>query len=370
MKQFSLLFPSTIHFGFATLDKVATIKMPEGSIGLVTGGAAMRKNGSIDRVLGLLKNKKVIIFEGVEPEVSVETVDKCAKTMRKHGVTSLIGIGGGSALDCAKAVAGVYKSGKSVKDYLDGKIKISETAFFIAIPSTAGTGAEVTKNAVLTYTEKKIKTSLRGETLVPKIVICDPQLTMSMPPEITAYTGMDALTHAVESYFSTGANEVTKGFAVKAIKLIMENILKAVENGSNKTARYNMLLASVTAGLAFANSGLGAVHGIGHPVGAIAHLSHGKVNAILLPVVMECHKKYASGLFKSFEKDCGENTIKKIKTLNKKIGLPDKLSKLDSDIAAKLPLIMSTMVYASGSMAFNPVKMTPSKVENILKEAL
>jgi alcohol dehydrogenase class IV len=300
----------------------------------------------------------------------VDTVDKAVIAARKKKADFFIGLGGGSAIDCAKAVAGIYKNKAGVRDYLDGKIKIDwKTGYFIAIPSTAGTGSEVTKNAVLTYPEKNNKISLRGETLVPSVVLADPELTMTMPPSVTANSGLDALSHAVESYFSTGANAYTKQLSSFAIKLILDNLPGAYLNGADRDARYNMLLASVTAGLSFANAGLGAVHGIGHTVGAVCGMPHGLVNAILLPYVEEFNSPAVAAQIAELEKTTGKGFIKKLKSLNKKLGIPSKLSKACSNIGNRLDIIMSHLSF-TGSMAYNPVKMDAEKIKKILKEAV
>ena len=176
MNHFKILFPSQIFFGFGSIDNLKTLGINKKNILIVTGCNSSKENGSLMIIKKLLgKNNKIFVFDRVEPEVSVETVDHAAEFARKKNIDLIIGLGGGSAIDCAKAVSGIFKRHFSVKRYLDNKVKIKKRyASFIAIPTTAGTGAEVTKNAVLTYTEKNIKISLRSEKLIPDIVICDP----------------------------------------------------------------------------------------------------------------------------------------------------------------------------------------------------
>ena len=331
----------------------------------------MKKSGVSVKIKTLLEKtgKTIFIFDQVEPEVSVETVDRCCAYALEHNIDFIIGLGGGSALDCAKAAAGVFKSGKSVKEFIDRDISVeSRPAYFIAIPTTAGTGSEVTKNSVLTYTEKEIKISLRGEGLVPDLVISDPDLTLTMGSEITAYTGMDALSHAVESYFSTGANKMTKVLSLEAITLILGNLAAAYKNGKDREARYNMMLGSLIAGLAFSNGGLGAVHGIGHPVGAICKKPHGLVNAVLMPHVLRFNQRKIKEESAKMNKAIGGDIIKKVESLNKIMDIPDKISRLDKDFAAKIDRIVSKTAY-SGSMAYNPLKMDEKKVLEILRKA-
>jgi alcohol dehydrogenase len=372
MKYFSSILPKHIHFGYAALSNLENIEFEGKRVMIVTGGKSMEKTGFTDVVKNILVKRGIepLVFNGVEPEVSVDTVDKAVNFARKNRVDSFIGLGGGSAIDCAKAVAGIYKGRAGARDFIDGRAKIEwETGFIVAIPSTAGTGSEVTKNAVLTYPEKNNKISLRGDSLFPDAVIADPELTVSMPPEITAYSGLDALSHAVESYFSTGATPYTKQLSAFAIKNIFENITAAFKNGRDRQARYNMLLASVTAGLAFSSAGLGAVHGIGHTVGAVCGIPHGLVNAILLPFVEEYNLPAIKNEVKELEKTTGKGFCKKIRVLNKKLGIPARLSKACSGINDRFDIIMKNISY-TGSMAYNPVKMDTKKTAELLKGAL
>jgi alcohol dehydrogenase len=372
MKLFSMLFPANIHFGYGSFQKLETMPVEGKRAMMVTGGKSMEKGGFLSAAGAMLKKRGIepLVFNGVEPEVSVDTVDKAANFARKNKADLFIGLGGGSAIDCAKAVAGIYKGKAGVRDFLDGKAKIEwETGFFIAIPSTAGTGSEVTKNAVLTYPEKSNKISLRGDSLVPDAVIADPELTISMPPDITAHSGLDALSHAVESYFSTGATAYTKQLSSFAIKLIFENLPQAFVSAGDRQARYNMLLASVTAGLSFATAGLGAVHGIGHTVGAVCGIPHGLVNAILLPFVEEYNLPAIEKDVKELEKTTGKGFMKKLRSLNKKMGIPATLSKACPGINDRMEIILKHVSY-SGSMAYNPVKMDAGKTAELLKGAL
>jgi len=371
MKEFSLLLPPKILFGFGSLGRLGSVLKGENVL-VVTGKNSMKKSGALSWVLDIINKskKKSFVFSGVEPEVSVETVDSCASYAKQNNIDCIIGLGGGSTLDCAKAAAGIFKDDLSVAEYLDDKAKITKRgAYFIAIPTTAGTGSEATKNSVLTYTAKGIKTSLRGDSLIPDAVIADPQLTLTMPPAITAYSGMDALSHAVESYFSVSANEFTKALSMRAIEMIFSSMLRAYKNGKSRQARHNMLLASVTAGMAFANAGLGAVHGIGHPVGAALKMPHGLVNAVLMPYVLGFNAKKSRKAFAQLNKKLGFDIVKGIKALNKKMGIPAKLSGIDKKANDKTGLVMEKIVY-TGSMAYNSVKMDDKKVLKILKEAV
>ena len=372
MSVVNFLFPPVVRFGEGCLSLLEKENIPKGPGVIITGGKSAKKSKALGRAVSYLEKRgdKVYVFDGVEPEVSVETADKASEYCRKTKAVYVIGLGGGSALDCAKAAAGCAPGGCSVTQYLEDKAKLNNSPlYFVAVPTTAGTGSECTKNAVLTWTSKKIKISLRGDQLVPRLVLADPELTYSMPPDITSWTGMDALTHAVESYFSSGANETTKALSVCAIKLIQENLVKAYKNGGDKKARRAMLLASVNAGFAFANAGLGAVHGLGHPVGAICKIPHGLVNAIMLPHVLKYNKKACLKEMKALEKETGNDIIETVLNMNKKMKIPGKISGVCGNAKAMAGLILSTTAY-SGSMQYNPVKMDAGKTEKLLKRVL
>ncbi|MCX8094563.1 MAG: iron-containing alcohol dehydrogenase, partial [Candidatus Goldbacteria bacterium] len=184
-----------------------------------------------------------------------------------------------------------------------------------------------------------------------------------------AYSGLDALSHAVESFFSKGANDFTKELSVIAIKLIFKYLPVAYKDGKNKEARYFMLYASFVAGLAFANAGLGATHGIGHTVGAICKIPHGLANAILLPQVLIFNTKFCPEKLKELEEKTFKEFIKELLSLNKKLKIPMKFSDINPDIKNKIDLILSNISFA-GSLSFNPVKLTIKEVEEILKETI
>jgi len=363
-----------VYFGYGSLEKLSSVEIKGNNCLIISGKNSMRNYGFIDRVIGILKKKNInsFCFNEVEPEVSVETVNIAFKIAKKNKADMVIGIGGGSAIDCAKAVAGMAAQDVTVdvRDYIDGgEVLKKESLFFIAIPSTAGTGSEVTKNAVLLYPEKNNKLSLRSEKLIPKVVILDPDLTLTMDKNITAYSGLDALSHAVESYFSKGANDFTKILSEIAIKLIFKYLPLAYKDGKNKEARYYMLYASFVAGLSFANAGLGAVHGIGHTVGAVCGIPHGLINAVLLPYVIAFNAKYCPEKLKDMEESTFKDFIKELFILNKKLKIPQKISDIYPDIKSKVKTILSNISF-SGSMTYNPVKITIKEVEKILQDAL
>jgi alcohol dehydrogenase class IV len=238
-------------------------------------------------------------FDGIEPDPSFEIVEKAAAAYQDKGCTLVIGLGGGSSIDGAKAVSLRVSQKGNLREYGAGKPIEGMLAPIYAIPTTAGTGAEVTGVAVITDRENKIKMVMRGTQLIPKTVILDPELLSSIPPRVAAETGADALSHAVESYVSLNSQVITEVFALSAIRLIARYLRRMVANPGDIETTGQMLLASCLAGLSFSNAGLGLVHSLAHPVGAYYHLSHGLSCALYLPIVMDfnlptCPEKFAS----------------------------------------------------------------------------
>jgi alcohol dehydrogenase class IV len=226
-----------------------------------------------------------------EPEL--ETIREGVKAAREGEVQFVISMGGGSALDTGKAIAAMLRNPGDVLEYLEviglGKSLSQASAPFLAIPTTAGTGSEVTRNAVLGSPEHRVKVSLRSPSMLPAIALVDPELTFDLPPGRTASTGLDALTQLIEPYVSSRANPMTDGFCVEGIPRVAASLRAAVGSGRNHAAREDMAMASVLGGLSLANAGLGAVHGMAGPFGGMFSAPHGAICAALLPHVMEAN---------------------------------------------------------------------------------
>jgi alcohol dehydrogenase class IV len=239
------------------------------------------------------------LFDGIEPDPPFEIVEKAAAAYQDNGCTLVIGLGGGSSIDGAKAVSLKVSQKENLREYAMGKVIEGMIAPIYAIPTTAGTGSEVTGVAVIKDQGNKMKMVLRGMQLIPKTVILDPELLVSIPPKVAAETGADALSHAVESYVSLNSNVITEAFALTAIRMISKYLRRMVANPGDIETAGQMLLASCIAGLSFSNAGLGLTHSLAHPLGAYFHVSHGLSCALYLPFVMDfnlptCPEKYAS----------------------------------------------------------------------------
>ena len=286
--------PGKIIFGPGGLSQVGTEAKRLGSkVLIVLGKSAMKKSGALDRLTHLLieNNLEYTIYDNIPSDPTVEIVDTGTSLARKENCNLVIALGGGSVLDTGKAISAMVTNEGSVADYqeIEGKGRKFKTKPlpFIAIPTTSGTGSEATKNAVITNTEFSLKKSIRDPMLIPEVALVDPELTLSLPPHITADCGGDALTQCIESYLGKKSQEITDALALHAIGLIGKSLVKAVKDGKNLEARKDMAMAALLSGLCLSNSGLGAVHALSHPLGVYYKIPHGLSCAVLLPYVME-----------------------------------------------------------------------------------
>ena len=335
---------------------------------LVTGRTAMKKAGITERVTRLLQQAglSVTLFDQVEAEPDVTTIDRGRELASHSSAEVVIGLGGGSALDAAKAIAGLADEQASTEAF-HGETKPAGTGIpFLAIPTTSGTGAEVTPNAVITNRARLVKKSIRHDSFLAKLVILDPELTLPLPPALTAYTGMDALTQAIESFTSIHATPITDGLAFEAARLILGGLPRAFEDGSDIEAREKMAYGSLLAGIALANARLGAVHGLAHPLGVRYRIPHGLVCAILLPAVMKFNREAAQAKYARLSELVGEDIIEHMEKLLRLLKIPSsfrdyRIPELDFPeiVAESMP---------SGSLKANPRKLTQADLYHILKQ--
>jgi alcohol dehydrogenase class IV len=239
-----------------------------------------------------------VVFDGVEPDPRIEVVEKSVEKAKKEGIDLIIGFGGGSSLDIAKVTSILITNPGKIDRFFGVDLVPAPGIPVILIPTTAGTGSEVTPIAILSDTKEKLKKGIVSPTLFPEVAIVDPKLTIGLPPSVTALTGMDALTHAIEAYYSINATNLSDLLAFRAMELISRNLRMAYAHGENLAARSNMMEGSLLAGIAFANAGVGAVHAFAYPLGGEFHLAHGLTNTLMLPYVMRynilgCPSKFA-----------------------------------------------------------------------------
>ncbi len=287
--KFEFATASRIIFGQGTVKEVAPMASKMGNCALLVTGRNVERAGPLS---GSLKNTgmKIVTFS-VSDEPTIELTIEGVELARQNASDIVIGMGGGSVIDTAKAIAALLTNSGDIIDYLEvigrGKPLSRPSAPCIAIPTTAGTGAEVTKNAVLTSQEHKVKVSLRSPTMLPDLAIVDPELTYSMPPSLTASTGLDALTQVLEPFVSVKSNPLTDAICIEGLKRAARSLHRAFKDGSDTRARQDMAIVSLFGGLTLANSKLGAVHGIAGPMGGMFPVPHGVICARLLPFVVE-----------------------------------------------------------------------------------
>lgn len=246
------------------------------------------------------------VFDEVEPEPGIRTVELCTRIIEEKNYDLIVGLGGGSSMDVAKAASVAVKIGGSIRDYL-GMDKIPKPGLSkLLIPTTAGTGSEASRAVVLVDETDGTKKVAYSTYLLPDIAVVDPLMTVTMPPKVTVDTGMDALVHAIEAYTSVNANLHTDLLALKAIELIGGNLRKTFANGKNIETRYNMAMASLFAGMSFTGAGLGAVHALAYPLSTEYNLTHGRSNAVILPHVMDFNKISNLSKFRDIARAMGE----------------------------------------------------------------
>ncbi len=288
MKQYHL--PTHIITGVGCIAQLpGSVKQFGTSVLLVTGRTSLRRSGALPRVLEGLERTgiRVVVYDAVAGEPTLDMVRGAVDLARQEQVQAILGIGGGSALDTAKATAGLVTQPDSLEEYHRGQPLSAPPLPFIAVPTTAGTGAEVTNNAVLADLERGIKQSIRGPDLFARVAFIDPELTLSLSPSMTAISGADALCQAIESFVGIGAQPVTDALTREAIRLIGRSLVKAYEDGKDIQARSDMLYGSLMAGMALTNARLGGAHGLASPLGYRYEIPHGLVCGVLLPHVME-----------------------------------------------------------------------------------
>jgi alcohol dehydrogenase class IV len=305
-------------------------------------------------------------------------VEEAASIYRRNGCTLVIGLGGGSPIDTAKATALLGSQEGSLIEYAGGKTIEGGLLPVYAIPTTAGTGSEVTAAAIISDRQNQVKMAIRSPQLIPKVAILDPSLLGAIPSKVAAETGADALSHAIESYVGNGSHAVTEAMALAAIRMISQNVLAFMENPSNMEAAGQMLMASCMAGMSFNNAGgLGLTHTLAHPIGAHFHVSHGLACALYLPNVMRfnasaCPEKFAfvaeamgqdvMGLGKGAK---AEKAVLAVSNLLDRMGLPRKLSQLG--IQFRLEAKMVDEALAGGPTKNNPRKPDAAEITQLFE---
>jgi alcohol dehydrogenase class IV len=368
---YNLSFPGKTIFGNGSVENLAN-ELPDDAKLLLVVGKHVEKSGLLKRIIKILSDFKLISFCGVQAEPPLSAVDDIIKLGRANNISAIVAVGGGSVLDAAKVAAVIIPLDGQVSDYFYGRKSIpGKGLFFAALPTTAGTGTEATPNSVLTDPETDIKKSIRHDTMFPDVAIVDPELTYTYPHDLTAHSGIDALTQAIESYISRGANTVSKALAAEAVQLIFNALPIVCNDLKDKDARQDMAEGSMITALAFAQSSLGSVHGIGHPLGSKLHVPHGLCCAILLPKILRWNKDCCSEALNKLAVNCGcidaDDFIQQIENLCKELNIPNNFRNfgISSDI---FPFVLENC--RSGSMRSNPRHFEDFEILEILESLL
>jgi alcohol dehydrogenase class IV len=366
--------PARIRFGWG-----AFIELPEEAAALgkralvVTGGRSFRESGQLDRLIAQLAERSIAAESfAAEPEPTVESCDRAAELARAHGADLVIGIGGGSAMDTAKAASALALADFTTSDALGGRALPETRLKLVCVPTTAGTGAEAAMAVVFTDRERGVKASFRGLTLLPDLALVDPELTVSCPKKITAQTGFDAFTQAIESYLSKGANPLTDPLALDAARRLEAYLERAANDGSDREARENVAQGSMTAGITLNNARLVLVHGLAHPIGYITHAHHGLICGLLLPEVLRFNREASEERMARLAEACGlppsaDAFIERVEEIKRSVGLSEGLKALpirpeDFDAVARDAM-------PSGSTKSNPRPVTEADAKAVLEAA-
>lgn len=369
--------PEVIFYGRGSYEKVGVEAAQRGSKALVISDRIMDQLGYVNECRTYLDATDVqsVVYLGVASEPTDVYVAEAMEIFQKEQCDLVISVGGGSCIDTAKAIAFLVTNGGYIGDYMGGKkLAMQASVPHIAIPTTAGTGSEATDVTVITSSSTDVKMMIKQPAFMPNVAIVDPLLTLSSPQHVTSATGVDALSHAVEAYLSKRAHPMTDTIALSAMKLIVENILTAYNDGENIDAREAMSLGALQAGMAFSNASVCLVHGMSRPIGALFHVPHGISNAMLLPAVLEfsqesCVDRMADigRIFTAqnqalSNKEAAEVAVQSIKELCLKLQIPNLRGWGIDEQAFKLAVAkMTADAIDSGSPANNP--RVPTQVE-------
>ena len=382
-QSFTINQPTKIIFGNNSVKQLGNVVAQlGGSRVFLVADPGLQKAGIVQNITEILTSSKIpfTLYDKVTPEPGLKLADAGFTLAKKNKADCVIGVGGGSALDIAKAVSILLTNGGKAEDYLGlGKIKLQGVPK-IMIPTTAGTGAEVTFTAVFINEKTNSKGGMNGDPLYPDAAILDPALTLSLPPSVTAATGIDAFTHALEAFVSTQANSISDMYALEAMDLISRNLVIAYANSANLEARSAMLLGSLLGGKALATAGVGLVHAMAYPLGGMFNTAHGLANAVLLPYVVEYNiignpEKFTTiAQIMGYDTDglpirnAAELAVEAIHQLNADVGIPGSLSALDIP-ADKIPEMAKIALTVTRPVENNPRKPTLEEVIAVYEAA-
>jgi alcohol dehydrogenase len=370
-----LHLPPIVHFGRGALAALGREARGFGDRALLVTDRGLAATGIVEQVAGVLREAGVEpqVFDGVEPNPTVAQVEAGLEAGAGREIRVVVSVGGGSAHDCAKVIALVAANGGEVRDYEGADRSPHRGLPMICVNTTAGSGADVSRYAVITDPSRQLKMIIADRHLMPRVAINDPLLTIGMPAAVTMASGLDALTHAVEAYTSTRASEVSSLYALRAVELVASDLERAVRDGSDLEAREGMMMASLLAGMAIDSASVGAVHAMAHQLGAVYDLPHGVCNGILLPFVVEFNEPAASAAYARIAAVFGGGATARrlsslLRSLGDRVGLPRGLAGLGVD-RARIPELAARAM-TDMCMATNPRPMTEADVARLFERAL
>ena len=377
MNPFEFTLPTKIVYGCGVLQNLAKeVTAAGGTKVLVVTDKGIMAAGIAGKVTDLLDAAGIpyTVYDGVEANPKDVNAEDGARAARSIGADCMVAVGGGSPIDCAKAIGVLLAhDAEFIKPYEGKTAATLQGPPLITVPTTSGTGSEITFSSVITDTKNKYKMTIKSPFTAATTAVCDPELTLSVPPMVTATTGVDALTHAIEGFTAVNSEPIGDAAALYSIELIAQNLVRAVEDGSDLEARSNMLMASMLGGMSFSHSDVASVHCIAEALGSMYDLPHGTCNAIFLPYVMEynmdyCTDRYARvatamGLTWDTEEEGAKKAVAFVKQLTKDVHLPA-FASLDPD-PADFPKL-AEMSVNNGSNEDNPRPMTRHDYEVLL----
>jgi len=361
--------PRRVVTGWGSFEELGGVVAPLGRRALlVTGHKAMKVTGIADRSLRLLKAAEVqaLVFDQVEREPELRTVDQGREVAHRFGADCVIGLGGGSAMDVGKVVAGLFNEDAPTAEFHAGRKVDSAGLPFVAVPTTSGTGSEVTANGVISDRRRKVKLSIRDERFMARVALVDPQLTVPCPGHVTAAAGMDALSQAIESHASLHATAITEALSVRAVVELATSLETAVADPSDRTARTGAASGSLLAGMALGNARLGVIHGIVHPLGVRYEIPHGLACGVLLPVALEYNRQAMGRKYEMLAHILGGDPAEFCAELLQRLGLPSDLK--DYAVKPEDFEAIAEESLPSGSLKANPRKVTPEDVIAMLRQ--
>ena len=357
--NFNYFAPTKVIFGAGSIDELSMEVSALGKKAFLITDQGLIETGLVDQVRDKLGNLLAGVYADVPQDSGMDVVDRGAESALAAGADVLVSLGGGSVIDTAKGMCIVMKEGGSLRDFQGMQLLTREQTPHVVIPTTAGTGSEVTSGAVVLDKDQGQKIIIFEHFNTPRVTILDPRMTEKLPANLTAATGMDAMTHAVESYVAQARNPISDAAALHAIKLIVRYLPMAVENGTDLVARGQMQIAALLAGWAFSNSMVGLVHAMAHSLGAVCRIPHGLANGILLPHVMRYNSDEIPELTADIAEamgmavnDMGASAADKMEVFARSVGLNQRLRDLgvkEEALEACADLSMS-----DGSIIYNP----------------